>query len=125
MADLPEIKPIKTTERFFVELRPERATPDAEVGYEWRRVLALGERLTASIRGLSATEQRQLRKVEDSLDRIEAILALGLCELYYQRARIDADELPLSHRATLGSLIFQMSASGLDPFGEAPAASQP
>lgn len=117
---LKEVRPIRTSERVLVELAPSSAG-DA---YEWRRVHLAGDRITATVRCLSLIEQREAGAVEEPMSRIDAVLSKALLSATFERSAIQPEEIPVEHRVTLAGLIFRLSTTGVDPFGEAPVGSQ-
>ena len=114
---LPEIRPIRTTDRVVYEL-----TPGTDA-YEWTPVRKTGARLTAIVRPLSFLEVRECSLLDDAQTRLDRILDLGFVSASHEGSTLPVDAIPYSHRAALSFRIFELSAVGADPFGGAPAES--
>ena len=116
---LPEIRPIRTSDRVVYEL-----TPGIDA-YEWLPVRKTGARLTAIVRPLSFLEVRECSAIEDAQARLDRILELGFVSASHEGSTLSVDAIPYAHRAALSFRIFELSAVGADPFGVPPAESQP
>ena len=121
---LPDVLPVRTSERVAFELR---AAEDAETPhYEWVAVRQVGERLTAVVSAIGYIEMRAIRRIEDDLARIDQLIDLARVEVWHQRANVGgASAIPEMHVYSLAGKITALSSVGADPFGVAPAASQP
>lgn len=121
---LPDVLPVRTSERVAFELR---AINDAETPhYEWVAVKQIGDRLTAVVSAVEYLEMRAIRKLDDEIERIDRLIANGRVEVWHQRASIGGvEKIPEMHVYSLAGKITALSSVGSDPFGTAPAASQP
>lgn len=117
---LPEVLPVRTSERFTFELTP------VEDRYEWLPARQMGDRLTAVISAVEYLEMRAIRGMADELARIDKLIELGRVEVFHRRQSIGGPaSLPEMHLYSLAGKITALSSVGADPFGVAPAASQP
>lgn len=110
-----EIVPVKTTDRWAVELCPEGD------GAVWRHVRSVGERLSAVFSPLGRLDLRRVRAIEDVGEQMEEAIKAARVEVLYRGAPCGADSLPELHAYSLVGEIVRVSALGRDPFYEAPA----
>lgn len=117
---LPEVLPIRTTDRITYELRP------VGDGHEWFAVAKPGDRLAAIISPISYIDMRQARAIEDPTARIDRAIELARVEVFFRGAPLGGPGcIPELHVYSLAAKVFALSSVGSDPFSEAPAALQP
>lgn len=122
---LPDVLPVRTSERVAFELRAAEPAEGVEPHYEWVAVRQIGERLTAVISAVDYVEMRAIRRMDDELARIDRLIELARVEVWHQRASIGgAGVIPEIHVYSLAGKVTALSSVGADPFGVAPAASQ-
>lgn len=120
----PEVVPVLTDERVCFELRPEKGVDG--VVYRWRAIDKPGDRLAVKVSAIDYLTLRQIRKITDADESNDAVLAAAKVETIYRaRSWEGVGKIPVFHQQSLAGVVVSMSAAGVNPFFEAPAASQP
>lgn len=117
---MSEIIPIRTSDRISYELRP------IDGGHEWVAVSRMGDRLTAIVSPISYLDVRACRATDDTMSGSDEAIKKAKVEVWHKGAHVGGVEsIPELHIYTLAGKILALSAVGADPFGVAPAESQP
>lgn len=120
MSTLPEVLPIRTSDRITYELRADG------LEYGWFAVTRPGDKLAAVISPISYIDMRQARAIEDPTARIDRAIELARVEVFFRGAPLGGPGcIPEIHIYSLAAKVFSLSSVGSDPFAEAPAASLP
>lgn len=130
---LPEVVPIRTSDRVTFELRA--VTRDKEIApgisqpveeYDWFAVARQGDRLAAVVSPIGYLDLRRARSLEDATARVDKFVELARVEVFFKgESRGDANAIPEMHIYSLAAKINELSSVGSDPFGVAPVASPP
>ncbi len=127
MSAPPELVPIRSDVPFWVEARPRRvAVADSgedQWAFDWVRIGTPGKRLAVQVKTLDLLSFEEVRASEDADLRVRLITERCLVAASYDGAPIPLGSVPAMQRYAIAGAIFSLSASGLDPFGERPAAS--
>lgn len=117
---MSEIIPIRTSDRISFELRP------VADGHEWVAVSRVGERLTAIVSPIAYLDVRACRATDDAMAGSDEAIKKARVEVWHKGAHVGGVEaIPEVHIYSLAGRILALSAVGADPFGVAPAESQP
>jgi len=117
----PELVPLRADVPFWVEARP-RLDGEAWV-FDWVRVGQPGKRLAVQVKTLDLFAFEEVRAQDDNEKRVAAITEKCLVAASHDGSPIPLASVPPMQRYAIAGAIFHLSASGLDPFGDRPAAS--
>ena len=124
----PEIVPIRSDQPFWLESRavqipqPE-GVKDIVWGFEWVRVPKPGLSFAVQVRTIDPATFEEARKTDDADLRMGLLADKIVVACAYRGELLGADAVPRTRAWEIAGAVFQMSASGLDPFGGPPVAS--
>lgn len=110
-----EFKPIDTATIVLLELRPDGG---------WHAVPCAGpDRITVGVRALNRIEVAECKRIEDGDAQNEYIAQKAISSVQCGSKVLDSHAIPWAHFLSLTLKIGRMSATGANPFSEAPAES--
>jgi hypothetical protein len=120
----PELVPLRADVPFWVEARPRKLDDESWV-FDWVRVPSPGKRLAVQVKTLDLFAFEEVRALDDNDKRVATITERCLVAASHDGLPVPLASVPPMQRYAIAGAIFQLSASGLDPFGERPAVSPP